>query len=75
MTGVQTCALPIFYAERATLRKRGLATEEVADAVLFLLSDRSSGINAQSLVVDAGMGVNFFDDELVRGALRVEERT
>jgi enoyl-[acyl-carrier protein] reductase I len=63
------------YAEAATLRKRALKTEEVADTVLFLLSPRSSGINAQSLVVDAGMGVNYFDKELVRRAVRVEETT
>ncbi len=62
------------YAEAATLRKRALKTEEVADTVLFLLSPRSSGINAQSLVVDAGMGVNYFDRDLVRRAVRVEER-
>lgn len=53
------------FGERATLRKRGVATREVADTALFLLSERSSGINAQGLVVDAGMGVNFFDAELV----------
>jgi enoyl-[acyl-carrier protein] reductase I len=60
------------FAERATLRKRALKTEEVADAVLFLLSERSSGVNAQGLVVDAGMGVNFFDREIVERAVRVE---
>jgi enoyl-[acyl-carrier protein] reductase I len=60
------------FAERATLRKRALKTEEVADAVLFLLSPRSSGINAQGVVVDAGMGVNFFDREIVERAVRVE---
>lgn len=54
------------YAERATLRKRGLETREVADAAAFLLSPRASGINAQNLVIDAGMGVNYFDRELVR---------
>lgn len=61
------------YAEAATLRKRALRTEEVADVALFLLSERSSGINAQSLVVDAGMGVNYFDRDLVRRAVRTEE--
>jgi enoyl-[acyl-carrier protein] reductase I len=60
------------FAERATLRKRALDTVEVADAVLFLLSPRSSGINAQGLVVDAGMGVNYFDREIVERAVRVE---
>jgi enoyl-[acyl-carrier protein] reductase I len=62
------------FAEQATLRKKNLATREVADAVLYLLSERSSGIDAQSVVVDAGMGVNFFDRELVRRATRPEER-
>ena len=54
------------YAEQATLRHAALRTEEVASAALFLLSPRSSGINAQGLVVDAGMGANFFDREIVR---------
>jgi enoyl-[acyl-carrier protein] reductase I len=45
----------------------------VADATLFLLSPRSSGINARGVVVDAGMGVNYFDRDLVRRATRVEE--
>lgn len=53
------------HAERATLRKRGLDTAEVASTAVFLLSPRSSGINAQGLVVDAGMGTNFFDDGLL----------
>ncbi len=58
------------YGEQATLRGRGVATAEVADAVLFLLSPRSAGINAQGIVVDAGMGVNYFDAELVRRVAR-----
>lgn len=58
------------YAEAATLRKRGLATREVADAALFLLSPRSSGVNGQGLVVDAGMGSNYFDRDLVERATR-----
>lgn len=60
------------YAERLTLRKRALATREVADAALFLLSDLSSGINAQRLVVDAGMEVNAFDADVIRSAMRPE---
>ncbi len=60
------------FAERATLRGRGLATTEVADAVLYLLSERSSGIDAHGLVVDAGMGVNFFDQHIVRAVTRAK---
>jgi enoyl-[acyl-carrier protein] reductase I len=58
------------YAEQATLRKAALKTEEVANAVAFLLSPRSSGINAQQIVLDAGMSVNYFDRELIARATR-----
>jgi enoyl-[acyl-carrier protein] reductase I len=58
------------FGELATMRKRGVKTREVADAVAFLLSERSSGINAQRMVVDAGMGSNYFDEEIVRRATR-----
>lgn len=57
------------FAERATLRGRAVATDEVAAAVAFLLSPRSSGINAQRIVVDAGMEVNYFDPRLVKPAV------
>jgi enoyl-[acyl-carrier protein] reductase I len=56
------------FAEKATLRKQAVQTEEVANAVAFLLSPRSSGINSQGLVIDAGMGTNYFDRDLVGGA-------
>ncbi|MFA5266232.1 MAG: SDR family oxidoreductase [Opitutaceae bacterium] len=62
------------YAEKLTFRKKNLATREVADAVLFLLSERSSGINGTTLVVDAGLGCNYFDQELIRLAMRPEGR-
>jgi enoyl-[acyl-carrier protein] reductase I len=58
------------YAERATLRQRAVETSEVANAVAFLLSPRSSAINAQGLILDAGMSVNYFDRTLVHRALR-----
>jgi enoyl-[acyl-carrier protein] reductase I len=58
------------YAEQATLRRRAVETAEAAAAAVFLLSPRSSGINAQCLVVDAGMSVNYFDRDLIRRALR-----
>lgn len=60
------------YAEKLTFRKRNLSTQEVADTALFLLSSRSSGINGATLVVDAGLGSNFFDKEIVRLAMRLE---
>ena len=58
------------YAERVIPRRRGVDTAEVANAIAFLLSDRSSGINAQRLVVDAGMSINYFDRSIVQSALR-----
>ena len=60
------------YAEQATLRRKAVATEEVANVAAFLLSPRSSGINAQRIVVDAGMEVNYFDRDLIRRAMRTE---
>ncbi|MCG3132638.1 MAG: Enoyl-[acyl-carrier-protein] reductase [NADH] FabI [Phycisphaerae bacterium] len=57
------------YAEQATLRRQAVRTEEVADAAVFLLSERSAGINAQGLVVDAGMSTNYFDAGIVRAAV------
>lgn len=53
------------FAEKATLRKSAVQTSEVANTVAFLLSPRSSGINSQGIVIDAGMGTNYFDKEIV----------
>ncbi|TKB11706.1 enoyl-ACP reductase [Desulforhopalus sp. IMCC35007] len=53
------------FAEKAILRKKALTTQEAADTAVFLLSTRSSGINCQTIVVDAGMSVNYFDKEIV----------
>ena len=58
------------FAERAIPRKKGLTTPEVADTALFLLSPRASGINAQGIVVDAGMSTNYFDPEIVEHTVR-----
>jgi enoyl-[acyl-carrier protein] reductase I len=55
------------YAEKVIPRKRAVQTEEAADVAAFLLSPRSSGINAQRIIVDAGMSINYFDNELIRG--------
>ena len=57
---------------KLTFRRRHLDTQEVANAVLFLLSERSSGINGATLAVDAGLGSNYFDREVIRLAMRPE---
>lgn len=60
---------PYLFAEKATLRKKALQTEEVANVAAFLLSPRSSAINAQTVILDAGMSVNFFDKEIVKAVV------
>lgn len=60
------------FAEQVIPRKRAVQSEESAAVAAFLLSPRSSGINAQTLVVDAGMSINYFDREIVRRAMRPE---
>ena len=54
------------HAEKATLRKNSLTTQEAANAAIFLLSDRASGINAQGVILDAGMSINYFDQALIK---------
>lgn len=54
------------FAEALTLRKKALETQEVANTVAFLLSPRSSGINATTVLVDAGMSCNGFDQDVVK---------
>ena len=56
------------YAEQLTLRKQALKTQEVANTISFLLSPKSSGINATGVVIDAGMGCNYFDQKIVNAA-------
>ncbi len=58
------------YAEQVIPRKRAVETAEAANVAAFLLSPRSSGINAQNVVVDAGMAINYFDRNLVAKATR-----
>ncbi len=57
------------YAEKVVPRGQAVQTQEVANMAAFLLSPRSSGITAQSIVVDAGMSINYFDDEIVKGVV------
>ena len=60
------------YAEKVIPRGEAVKTQEVADAACFLLSPRSSGINAQQIVIDAGMKINYFDNDIVTKVMSVE---
>lgn len=53
------------FAEKVIPRKEALQTQEAADTAVFLLSERASGITAQTIVVDAGMSINYFDKSVV----------
>ena len=61
------------FAEQVIPRRRALETDEPAQVLAFLLSPRSSGINAQTIVVDAGMSINYFDRGIVRKATAPKE--
>ena len=54
------------FAERAIPRGKAVTTAEAANVAAFLLSPRSSGINAEKIIVDAGMATNYFDDQIVK---------
>jgi len=58
------------FAEEVIPRNQALKTAEIANVAAFLLSSRSSGINAQSVVVDAAMSINYFDQNVIERALR-----
>lgn len=60
------------YAETVIPRRKAVQTEEAAATACFLLSPRSSGINAQSIVVDAGMAINYFDDRIVEKVMNAD---
>jgi enoyl-[acyl-carrier protein] reductase I len=58
------------YAEKVIPRGEAVTTQEVANVACFLLSPRSSGIQAQSVVIDAGMAINYFDSEIVERVMK-----
>ena len=60
------------FAEKVIPRKKALETQEAANVAAFLLSPRSSGICAQTVVVDAGMKINYFDNKVVKNTLSKE---
>ncbi|MCA9175748.1 MAG: SDR family oxidoreductase [Planctomycetales bacterium] len=53
------------FAEQVIPRGEAVQTQEAANVAAFLVSPRSSGIVAQSIVVDAGMEINYFDQAIV----------
>lgn len=59
------------YAEKLTLRGKAVTTQEVANTAVFLLSPASSGINAQSIVVNQGMDLNYFEKSVVSAATKI----
>jgi enoyl-[acyl-carrier protein] reductase I len=71
--GIPGYAESYLYAEKMTLRKQAVQTGEVADTAAFLLSPRSSGINGSGIVVNAGMDLNYFDQDLIKLAMRPEK--
>jgi enoyl-[acyl-carrier protein] reductase I len=58
------------YAERVIPRGKAVQTQEAANTAAFLLSPRSSGINAQTIVVDAGMSINYFDAAIIEKVMQ-----
>lgn len=60
------------FAEQVIPRGAAVKTQEAANAACFLLSPRSSGMNAQQLVIDAGMSINYFDNGIVSKVMDAE---
>lgn len=73
--GIPGYAESYLFSEKLTFRKQALNTQEVANAAVFLISDRSSGMNGTGLTLDAGMGINYFDAEVIKLAMRPESKS
>jgi enoyl-[acyl-carrier protein] reductase I len=71
--GIPGYLVNYLYAEKLTFRKKALSTKEVSNLAAFLLSPCSSGINGQGIVIDAGMGFNYFDKDVVESAMKIDE--
>ena len=63
--GIPNYVNSYMFAEKVIPRKEALKTDEAANTAVFLLSDKSSGIVAQTIVVDAGMSINYFDRNII----------
>lgn len=71
--GIPGYLINYLYAEKLTFRKKALSTSEVSNLASFLLSPSSSGINGQGITIDAGMGLNYFDQNIVNSAMKIDE--
>jgi len=71
--GIPGYLVNYLYAEKLTFRKKALSTKEVSNLAAFLLSPCSSGINGQGIVIDAGMGFNYFDKDVVESTMKIDE--
>ena len=71
--GIPGYLINYLYAEKLTFRKKALSTSEVSNLATFLLSPSSSGINGQGITIDAGMGLNYFDQNIVNSAMKIDE--
>ena len=60
------------FAEQVIPRGKAVQTPEAANVAAFLLSPRSSGLNAQQIVVDAGMAINYFDADIVERVMNAD---
>ena len=63
--GIPNYVNSYLFAEKIIPRKQALKTDEAANTAVFLLSERSSGIVAQTIIVDAGMRINYFDKDII----------
>lgn len=63
--GIPNYVNSYMFAEKVIPRHQALKTEEAANTAVFLLSERSSGIVAQTVIVDAGMSINYFDKNII----------
>ena len=63
--GIPNYVNSYMFAEKVIPRHQALKTEEAANTAVFLLSEKSSGIVAQTVIVDAGMSINYFDKNII----------
>lgn len=63
--GIPNYVNSYLFAEKVIPRHEALKTEEAANTAVFLLSEKSSGIVAQTIIVDAGMSINYFDKNII----------